>query len=177
MRTIAITIIALCICACATTVTHADESAARIVIMVRHAEKADDDPKDPTLSHVGQQRALDLAHALSNSPPTAIFVSPYRRTQLTAAPAAEQFGIAPTVVPIEGDAEQYALDVAAAIAQVDATGTVLVVGHSNTIPPLIGALGGHEPTIGEKDYKDLFILHQPGPKAQLIHARYGSNDE
>jgi len=35
---------------------------------------------------------------------------------------------------------------------------VLVVGHSNTIPAVVKALGGPEVTIGENEYDNLFIL-------------------
>jgi len=35
--------------------------------------------------------------------------------------------------------------------------TVFVVGHSNTVPAIIKALGGPDVTIGDNEYDNLFI--------------------
>jgi hypothetical protein len=54
----------------------------------------------------------------------------------------------------------------------EATGNVLVVGHSNTLPQIINALGVRtRVVIAESDYDNLFIV-LPGPKAELIHLHY-----
>ncbi len=153
----------------------ADPLSQPLIIMVRHAEKAADDDRDPSLSESGLQRAEDLAAALADSPPAAILVSPYRRTRLTAEPVARAAGVEPAVVPIEGDIAQYAQDVASAIEALDASGPVLVVGHSNTIPALIGAFGAREPEIAEDDYDHLYILRRWGDaRVDLIQTRYGA---
>lgn len=154
---------------------HAGPLSQPLIIMVRHAEKAADDDRDPSLSDSGLRRAQDLAAALADSPPVAIFVSPYQRTRLTSEPVARAVGVEPTVVPIEGDVAQYAQDVASAIEALDATGPVLVVGHSNTIPALIGAFGAREPEIAEDDYDHLYILRRWGDaRVDLIQTRYGA---
>lgn len=177
MRIIAATIITAVFTLVAGFPLLASDASSSLVIMVRHAEKAKDDPRDPTLSDAGLVRAQALAETLSDSLPVAVFASPYRRTQLTAAPSAALAGVEVTIVPIEGDAKQYAIDVAAAIAMVDKPGPILVVGHSNTIPPLIAVLGGSEPSIGETDYDNLFILSRPdGDRVDLIQAHYGLAD-
>ncbi len=39
-----------------------------------------------------------------------------------------------------------------------AGGVVLLVGHSNTVPAIIKALGGPDVTIGDMEYDNLFIF-------------------
>jgi hypothetical protein len=53
------------------------------------------------------------------------------------------------------------MDVAKIRAVVDRLdgGTLLVVGHSNTLPVLIEALSGQTIELGEEAYGDLFIVH------------------
>jgi broad specificity phosphatase PhoE len=109
-------------------------------VLVRHAEKASDDPKDPSLSDAGLARAQRLADALADAPLTAAYATAYRRTQSTAAPSAARHGIAVTTY----DAAQPAAAFAAGLRETHAEGTVLIVGHSNTVPALAAALCGCE---------------------------------
>jgi len=53
--------------------------------------------------------------------------------------------------------------------------TVLVVGHSNTVPKIVEALGAAAPPpICDQDYDDLYIVSIPSEgKPRLMHARYG----
>jgi hypothetical protein len=57
-------------------------------------------------------------------------------------------------------------------------GKVLVVGHSNTIAPIIAALGGPRlPNICDNQYSNLFVLYiQPDAQTQLIKQHYGNGD-
>lgn len=110
------------------------------VVLVRHAEKASDDPKDPSLSEAGQDRAQRLADALADAPLAAAYATAYRRTQSTAAPSAARHGIAVTTY----DASQPAAAFAERLRETHAEGTVLIVGHSNTVPALAAALCGCE---------------------------------
>lgn len=122
--------------ACSTTLPEPAPGAT--FILVRHAEKADDDPRDPSLSPAGRKRADKLAQRLGSTPFVAIYASNFRRTQQTAAPvAAAQHATVTTY-----DAARPAPDFAAELRRAHPTGTVLVVGHSNTIPPLAKALCG-----------------------------------
>ena len=81
--------IALAAQACATPqgarVGAASPSATTIVV-VRHAEKSTDDPKDPSLSAAGQQRAQDLRMALKDAGVSDVYVTQYKRTRQTAEP-------------------------------------------------------------------------------------------
>jgi hypothetical protein len=62
------------------------------------------------------------------------------------------------------------------IASVLAGGTVLVVGHSNTIPAIVGALGAPQPKeLCDSEYDQVFtvVLGDTGPP-RLIRSRYGA---
>src|SRR6266404_5710460 len=121
------------------------------VFIVRHAEKADAS-KDPDLSEAGRARAEGLAKMLKDANITAIYTTEFKRTQQTAAPLAKALGITATTVP--------AKDTAALIAKLRGSNSnALVVGHGNTVPDLIKALGISEPiNIAENDYDNLFVV-------------------
>ena len=54
---------------------------------------------------------------------------------------------------------------------------VLVVGHSNTIPAIIAALGGPRvPDICESVYANLFMLVPGAGEVRLVRSRYGAAD-
>lgn len=118
-------------------------------VIVRHADKAGDDPRDPSLSAAGAARAQRLAASLAGAPLVAAYATAFRRTRHTAAPAAKAHGLA-----VSGyDARQDAGEFAAVLRQRHARGTVLVVGHSNTAAAIAGALCGCVVApIGEDQY-------------------------
>jgi phosphohistidine phosphatase SixA len=91
-----------------------------------------------------------------------IFTSEYRRTRQTAAPLAGKLGITPVTVPAK---EPDAL-----VEQVRrATGNVLVVGHSNTVPDLLTRLGVAEKvTIGDNDYDNVFLVIRSSTGASTL---------
>ena len=62
----------------------ATAATAQTVILVRHAEKAEGDGSDPTLSEAGRQRATMLMLAVANARPRYIITTPLRRTGETA---------------------------------------------------------------------------------------------
>ncbi|QNP40118.1 phosphoglycerate mutase family protein [Lysobacter solisilvae (ex Woo and Kim 2020)] len=105
-------------------------------VVVRHAEKADDGSKDPPLSAAGQARATALAASLRDAPLRAAYATGYRRTQATAAPAAQAHALAVTTY----DASRPASEFAVQLRHDHRDGTVLVVGHSNTAPAIAAAL-------------------------------------
>jgi len=139
------------------------------VFLVRHAERADMATAgpammadDPDLSPAGQQRARALAKMLRDAGVGAIYTTEYRRTRLTAAPLAKELAVATTVVPSK--------DTAALVQTLKAAkGNVLVVGHSNTLPDIITALGVAEPIkIEESEFDNLFVVVQ----GSLIRLKY-----
>jgi phosphohistidine phosphatase SixA len=103
------------------------------VFLVRHAERADtveagsSTMTDPDLSGAGLARAESLATTLKHAKVTAIHTTEYKRTKQTAEPLAKALGLQPTVVmskDLPGLMEKLKA----------ATGNVLVVGHSNSVP-------------------------------------------
>lgn len=120
------------------TVTPADDSPAASFIVVRHAEKANDDPEDPTLTAAGQARALRLSELLANEPIVAVYATEFRRTQQTAQPTADRHRVPVTRYFSKGPAIESAVQ----WLRKYRNGTVLIVGHSNTVPEIVGALSG-----------------------------------
>lgn len=141
-----------------------DANTAPIIFIVRHAEKASAGGKDPDLSVQGRKRADALAHILKDSQITSVFVTEFKRTQETAAPTARAAHVSSTVVP--------ANDIGALVEKLRAlNGNALVVGHGNTIPDLLKALGIATPvSIPEDDYTEIFaVLVGDAPKLLRLH--------
>ncbi|WP_460734758.1 phosphoglycerate mutase family protein [Lysobacter tyrosinilyticus] len=113
-----------------------DADATTTYVIVRHAEKGNDDPRDPTLTAEGLARANRLADSLRDAPLAAVYATAYRRTQQTALPSAQAHRLAVTTY----DARQPAAEFAAELRKSHPHGTVLLVGHSNTAPAIAAAL-------------------------------------
>ena len=139
--------------------------AAPIIFIVRHAEKASIADKDPDLSPEGQKRANALAQILKDSDITSVFVTEFKRTQETAAPTASAAHLTPTVVP--------ANEIGALLDKLRASnGNALVVGHGNTIPDLLKALGiATQISIPDDDYSEIFVV-LIGDTPQLLRLHY-----
>lgn len=155
---------------------HPDSGMPRMVVLVRHAERAAEPAGDPSLTREGSARAEALADTLRSAGVTAIITTSLRRTKETAAPLAARLQppLKPEAVSTEGETEAHVRAVAAAVRR-HAGGVVLVVGHSNTVPGIIGALGGPRlPDICDTVFDDLFILVPEGKAMRLVHARYGA---
>jgi broad specificity phosphatase PhoE len=145
----------------------------QLVILVRHAEKALDQGSDPGLTEAGQARARHLGTLLGDAAVGAIITTEWQRTRLTAAPLAAARGIEPVVVATAaGEARQHPQRVADTV-RAQPADVVVVVGHSNTVPEIVRALGG--PATGEisdADYGNLFLLWRRDGKVSLVKARY-----
>ena len=139
-----------------------------VIFLVRHAERAAISghvPSDTGLSAAGRKRAEDLAKTLKDAQITAIYTTEYKRTRETAAPLAQSLGIRPEVIP-GGDLRSLVAKLKAA------HGDVLVVGHSNTLPQIISALGiSSRVALAESDYDNLFLVAL-GKKPKLIRLHY-----
>ena len=145
-----------------------------LVVLVRHAEKAEAPESDPPLTPAGQDRARALALALKDAGVTAIITSDRLRTRATAEPLGAARGLTPVVVGLGRGGVAAHVEAVATEVRRQAGGVVVVVGHSNTIPAIIAALGGPSlPDIPDPEYGRLFLLF-PGPDgARMVEASYG----
>ncbi|MFI5244337.1 MAG: SixA phosphatase family protein [Gemmatimonadales bacterium] len=149
------------------------QSGTTLVILVRHAEKAAEPAADPSLTPAGTTRARALATALANVRVEAVITTELARTRETARPLAQGRGLTPEVVHT-GARDAHANAVALAV-RAHAGQTVLVVGHSNTIPAIIAALGGPKlPDICDTQYSSLFVLVVGEGRADLVISSYGA---
>lgn len=152
----------------------ATSAMAQTVIIVRHGEKADASA-DPALSEAGQARARALAAELADAHPSVILTSPLQRTRLTAAPTAEYHSVTSEAVPLDGGAQAHVAAIAARVQALPDDATVLIVGHSNTVPLIARALGYAEAAdMQECEYDRMTTLHLLGEgRAHGIVSRYG----
>ncbi len=118
-------------------------SAQVTVLIVRHAEKEASSSRDPELSAGGNARAEELNRMLKKVHIDEIYSTPYKRTRNTVAPVAERLGIdIKSYDPAAQD--KFATEVKSASGK-----TILISGHSNTIPALLNLL------TGKQEYKDM----------------------
>lgn len=119
------------------------------IYLVRHAEKLDAS-SNSVLSPKGEQRALALRELLRNQDIDSIYTTDYKRTQLTAQPLADALGKKITSYkPGTAFSEQL---------KNLKEKTVLVIGHSNTIPAIVMDLLNEKITIEEDDFDNLYII-------------------
>lgn len=134
------------------------------IYISRHGERANE--SDTTsLSAAGLTRARALSDRLANEHIDSIFVTPYRRTEQTAAPLASRLGIPLT---------KYPASPTTAITNRLRTfrgKNALVVGHSNTILEIAKGLGT-TPSIQKIEHSDyqnlLFIQVRRTPFGQRV---------
>ena len=151
------TLFAPCLSICATT-----------VILLRHAEKATQPADNPPLTAAGRARAKVLADVLADSGVSAIFVTEFRRTAETAAPLAARIHLQPRV--ISAAEKQELVETIRKIQD----GTVVIVGHSNTIPVIVAELGGPSSVvIPETEFDNLIILTLGPSGASFLRLHYG----
>ena len=132
----------------------ATEPAAQVptIYVSRHMRKGEGD--DPSLSAQGAAEAAQLAALLKDRGIMAIFVTPTKRSRETAQPLATGTG-----APIE----TYDPRDTAALAQRAAAiaGSILIVGHSNTVPAIVAAVGATAPgPMTEEDFGRIFAVER-----------------
>jgi len=144
------------------------------VVLIRHAEKQINGGVDPALNEAGEARAALLARMLGNDTRPgrldAIYVSPTRRSQETAAPLAARLKIAVTVGP-ENDPKLLARRVL----RERQGGHVLIVGHGNTIPQIVETLSGNGPVppIEDEEYGTIYVVTIPRiGRASILRLSY-----
>jgi broad specificity phosphatase PhoE len=142
------------------------------VILVRHAEKAAEPSADPPLTPAGVGRAKALAHLLKDAGINAIVSTQFQRTRLTVAPIAADLRLKPEIL----DARLTPRATADSILAKHRGQTVLVVGHSNTIPAIVAALGAPQPAdICDTGYDNAYLVKVPSSgTASVVRLHYGS---
>jgi len=142
---------------------------AATIILVRHAERNAGMAPDVLLSPAGEQRAKQLARVLKDANIHAIVVTEVKRVQQTAEPTAQQFHLQPVIIP------QKDVDTLVSRLQLlPDDETVLVVGHTNTVPLVVERLGGNVPPLSDAEYDRLIIVVTHGKdKPSILTLRYG----
>lgn len=121
------------------------------LFLVRHAEKVDQS-QESVLTELGERRARAIAEILETEPLAHIYSTPFKRTLLTAKPAADLHQLA--VTEYNGNALQ---EFAAQLRQLE--GVALVVGHSNTTPILVNHLVGTDfLSLDESIYDRVYVV-------------------
>ncbi len=130
---------------------------ATTLILIRHGERNNptiaDPPGGPRLNAAGKKRAQTLVHVLGKTGIKVIYTSTYTRTQETAQPLA---AILAAVTSVQlTDAAQIKNHIL-----LNHSGkTILVVGHSDSVPALINLFtGGHLPNINDAEFDNMFVL-------------------
>jgi len=143
------------------------------VILVRHAEKKIEPANpNPDLAPAGQARAQELVHILGDAGITAIYATQYARTQQTVQPLADMLKL--PVTHIDSKNTQQLIE---QITTKQRGGVVFLAGHNNSVPAIIGALGGGDfPVIPETEYDNMFVvtIHRFG-RANVVKLKYGSS--
>jgi len=163
--------------------TGSAESRETTVILVRHAEKELTGGDVPLRSPDGVARARDLVDAVRSAGVSVAISSSYKRTRQTIEPAVAALGIPSERVFEILEPERVALE----ILTKQRGRTILVAGHSNTVPQIVEALGApslcppfeiddeHGCMIPDPEYHHMFVVTVPsaGP-ATVVRARYGA---
>ena len=172
MRLATACLASLILAACTTTPMTTPSPAALEFVVERHAEKAADAGNDPPLTAEGRARAD--AHVLADAPVVAVYSTGYARTQATAAPTAVAHGLPVTTY----DAREPAAAFATRLRAAHDGGTVLVVGHSNTVPAIAAALCRCDvPAMEETEYdRRLLVTIDAEGKAALATGRLSAAD-
>ena len=148
------------------------------IYLVRHAEKGTGD--DPVLTDAGKKRAGDLMRTLKYKNVKRIYVTQYRRSQMTA----DSMRIQLAIDTVHYDADITGQSIQQKIqARHDMGKTILIIGHSNTIPVYIRKLGVVNftlPEIPANEFDNLYLVSFKRKfiffplKAYLTSRKYGA---
>jgi broad specificity phosphatase PhoE len=140
------------------------------VILIRHGERNEPTPADPDphLNTAGKARAKKLIHVVGQSDIQSVYTSHSVRARETAQPLAAHLGLSITEM-------DEPLQIRSDILSNYAGKTVLVIGHSNTVPDLINQLGaGSVPAIGNSEFDTLFVVKVfSSGEASVTRLKYG----
>jgi phosphohistidine phosphatase SixA len=141
------------------------------IYLVRHAEKSAPAGNVP-LSGDGLQRAETLKDSLAGKKISAVYTTHTIRTAQTALPTARAAGLDTTVYN-SGDSLLRVL--------MGRKGkNYLVVGHSNTVPQMLRAIGlqpGFDGNIPDQQYDNLFEVTVKKKETKLLVKKYGLRND
>ena len=143
----------------------------KTVVLVRHAEKDTDDPRDPSLNEAGVLRSRALARTLEGAGVTHLYASEFRRTQQTLEPLSLISGAGVQIISARDPKATLS-----AISELPRGAVIVVAGHSNTVPALVaGLVGTEQAELAESDYDRLYVVTLWGEKrkASVLELRYG----
>jgi phosphohistidine phosphatase SixA len=125
--------------------------------LVRHAEKHPG--ADSTLTEEGHLRAQHLYNLLKDSGLQKIYFTPFKRTVQTADPLLEHLHLDTVYYMPDTTGESLIYEITR---REDWGKRLLIIGHSNTLLPIMRALKAKPPvdSIGDKDYDNLFIVYK-----------------
>jgi broad specificity phosphatase PhoE len=147
-------------------------------VLLRHAEKSLEPTGDPLLTAAGEARAVRLAYMLgsggggeaADNRISAVYASDTRRAQLTAAPLAERLALDTAPMPAGKPGAVIRELLGRHRGQ-----TVVVVGHSNTVPEMVAELSGGRasPVIADAEFDSIFVVtvNRAGA-ASVLRLRY-----
>lgn len=138
------------------------------IVFIRHADR---DGNNDALTQAGVDRADELVHVAEKTGATAIYHSGANRTRLTVTPLANALGI--TMIE-QADSQMTIND----IFSNHRGETVIVSGHSDTVPEMIGLAGESTvPNITHNEYDNLFVLSRCNcwfGSTKLLNLQYGA---
>lgn len=144
----------------------AADSGGAVVLLVRHAETEANGTRDPSLSEEGLVRAARLSDLLAETRLDVVYTTDYTRTRGTAGAVADRLGLETRVY------NPSRLEVFAQALR-DGGGRILVVGHSNTTPELVAALGGDPGgAMTEEEHDRLYVLYIAEDGVRTVLFRY-----
>ncbi|HEY3430646.1 MAG TPA: phosphoglycerate mutase family protein [Cyclobacteriaceae bacterium] len=149
----------------------AQENPITTFILVRHAEKdLTQSTNDPDLSPEGKARATKLAELLKKTQIDAVYSTEYKRTRQTVEPIAQVNSlVVMSYQPMVKDDFDLMI-------KKHQGKTILVSGHSNTIPNLVNYLVGEDKykNFEDSDYGNIIIVSitERGKNAKVTWLRY-----
>ncbi len=124
------------------------------IILVRHAEKDTMGGSNPGLTAEGVNRADRLYQSFPGITPDEFYSTNYTRTVATVTPWAKMAG---KEVKLYDAKSQAAF---AEIIKLETGKTIVIAGHSNTVPPLINLILGKEKysLLKDDEYDKIFVI-------------------
>src|SRR4051812_42264699 len=141
--------------------------ARKTIILIRHAEKETaemTDQNDPPLAAAGKERAERLVKRIGKFRPGAIYSTNFKRTRDTVTPLAKKRN--KTVEIYDASKPQDLVNTIMA----SKTKRFVVVGHSNTIPPLVNLLTGKDlfKNLQDAEYSVIWIVRMREGKVTKV---------